>query len=208
MGQSREVDLGGGRAVVVRESDDVVADGDGAARTGAWVWDCALVLAHWLAAWPPGSLAGKRVVELGAGTGLPGLVAAALGAEVVVTDRPALLPGLERNVAINELGALARTAPLEWGGDCSSLLPPVDYILASDVLYDVEAVPSLCRTIRDLSDGRTRLLLAYELRWQTTECFQVMYAHGLRWSKVPNEELHPQWRSEDIGIFKVQVEAS
>ena len=51
------------------------------------VWDCAVVLARYLEK-QAGSLKGKRVIELGCGVGLPGLVAYSLGAEVVhLTDR-------------------------------------------------------------------------------------------------------------------------
>ncbi|MBC8136018.1 MAG: 50S ribosomal protein L11 methyltransferase [Fibrella sp.] len=52
---------------------------------GIALWPAAVALAHELAALATeGALAGKRVLELGAGTGLPGIVAAALGAAAVV----------------------------------------------------------------------------------------------------------------------------
>jgi hypothetical protein len=57
--------------------------------TGRHVWPAGEVLARLLAdpAWTP-HCSGKRVVELGAGTGLVGLMALALGARsVVLTDR-------------------------------------------------------------------------------------------------------------------------
>lgn len=56
---------------------------------GACAWDGAYVLAAALDAQPPGSFAGLRAVELGAGMGLPGLVLARLGAAVWLTDKPA-----------------------------------------------------------------------------------------------------------------------
>src|SRR5262245_7809110 len=53
---------------------------------GIVLWPAAIALAHEIAARP---LGGLRVLELGAGTGLPGIVAAALGAQVLQTDRNA-----------------------------------------------------------------------------------------------------------------------
>ena len=54
---------------------------------GIVLWPSAIALAHELAT---RDLAGTRVLELGAGTGLPGIVAASLGARVVQTDRQQL----------------------------------------------------------------------------------------------------------------------
>ena len=45
-------------------------------------------------------LAGQRVIEIGAGVGLAGLTAAQLGAQVVLTDLPDVLPGLHCNIEV------------------------------------------------------------------------------------------------------------
>jgi len=65
------------------------------------VWDSAIVLARYLEVQGAAQYAGARCVELGAGTGLPGLVLAALGAQVVLTDLPENVALLELNVARN-----------------------------------------------------------------------------------------------------------
>ena len=59
------------------------------AGPGGCVWDASLALAHFVAAElsQKGGLRDVRVIELGAGCGVPGLAAAKLGADVVLTDR-------------------------------------------------------------------------------------------------------------------------
>lgn len=202
MAAKRELEIAGTH-LVLSEHNDLLDPASAKSLPGTWLWDCSLVLAHWLDSWPPSSFQNARVVELGAGTGLPGMVASLLGAHVVLTDRPSLLPGLQRNVDDNGLQNSITVHALEWGDDCSALSPPFDFILMSDVLYDVAAMPHLCKTLVDLSNARTQILLAYELRPGTTECFKVLRDRGFWWQKVANEELHPRWQSEDIGVFKV-----
>ncbi|TIA77256.1 VPS28-domain-containing protein [Aureobasidium pullulans] len=60
------------------------------------------------------------ILELGAGTGLVGIAAAAvLGAQVLLTDLPEILPNLERNIASNKetiesRNGSAQAAMLDW----------------------------------------------------------------------------------------------
>ena len=60
------------------------------------------------------------ILELGAGTGLVGIaVAAVLGANVLLTDLPEIVPNLERNIASNKdviesRKGSARAAMLDW----------------------------------------------------------------------------------------------
>uniref|UniRef100_A0A0C9QNH5 TSA: Wollemia nobilis Ref_Wollemi_Transcript_16723_1211 transcribed RNA sequence n=1 Tax=Wollemia nobilis TaxID=56998 RepID=A0A0C9QNH5_9CONI len=209
MGNTREVEIGD-RTLVIHEQENITDPLTGKEAAGCWIWDCSLVLAHYLAtpSWPPAIFHAKTVIELGAGTGIPGLTAALLGANVVLTDAPPLLPGLQKNVDQNQLGDKVRVRPLTWGEELDfgelSFSPPVDFVLMSDLLYDVKAMPGLCKTLREITGRNTEILLAYELRYGTTECFSVLREEGFRCFKVPQEELDPTWQSDDIGIFRVR----
>ena len=89
---------------------------------------------------PADFFAGKHVVELGCGFGMPGMVAAALGAaRVTLTEQTlesALAPARE-HVALNNLGDTASVVGLQWAAepDISGIVQPVDVILCSDLLY-------------------------------------------------------------------------
>lgn len=78
-----------------------------AGGNGATVWDCALSLSKYLEKISgeenarTSSFCGASVVELGAGTGLPGLVLTALGAHVLFTDRQWALKLLHFNLHAN-----------------------------------------------------------------------------------------------------------
>lgn len=122
---------------------------------------------------------GKRVVELGAGTGLPGLVACVMGAQrTVITDYPdahvmqnlernldlALLPrsstsGRQPNPHYTEARKRVQVMGLGWGNAqeeesvlaaSSSALEGYDVVLAADVLWVSSAHPLLIHSIRKL----------------------------------------------------------
>lgn len=101
----------------------VVHQEGGQGRGTAWaVWDAAAVAARYLEAAAPAIFTGsfgpppQSVLELGSGTGLAGLAAAAaLRLPTVLTDLPDVLPALQRNIAANPgLAGLVTAAPLDW----------------------------------------------------------------------------------------------
>ncbi|XP_047249143.1 protein-lysine methyltransferase METTL21D isoform X2 [Girardinichthys multiradiatus] len=112
---------------------------------GCVVWDAAIVLSKYLETkqfYNPSAGAnvwcGRTVVELGAGTGVVGLMAATLGAQVMVTDLEDLQSLLDANIQENKSliksGSISAKV-LKWGEDVSELLPPPHYILMADCIY-------------------------------------------------------------------------
>ena len=103
-------------------------------------------LPYWAERWTSGialaehvshlDLRDRRVLEIGCGLGLPALVAARLGAEVVATDWSAdAVALLARNAARNGIRLVARAA--DWrDADALASLGPFDLVLAADVLYE------------------------------------------------------------------------
>jgi predicted nicotinamide N-methyase len=135
----RPVDLPGGRVYIVRPVDwDQLRDEEGAAARPvpywARLWPSGEVLAAALAAAPPGP--GTRVLELGCGLGLPSIVAARGGADVLATDASTDAVAFAAHcLALNELEATVACA--DWTKDGDQLVErgPFDRVLAADVLY-------------------------------------------------------------------------
>lgn len=121
----------------------------------AQVWPAAHALASWLEE-HAAFVSGKRVLELGAGLGLPSLVSEKLGASVHCTDLNAEAVELAQRSAGRNGCLRFRASVLDWKdyrpGDESVLL-------LSDANYDPAALSTLDRGIREaLAAGITVLL--------------------------------------------------
>jgi len=109
-------------------------------------------------------VAGKRVVELGSGLGLAGLVAARTAAVVHLTDKPELIPLLQRNIDANHCHN-ASALPYLWGSDPSvRLQPPYDVLLGADLLYIEGSYEALKASFRCLTAPSSLLVLTWKHR--------------------------------------------
>lgn len=115
------------------------------------MWQASVYLADHL----PRPLVGKRVLELGAAAGLPGLVTAfgIKGDEpevVVLSDYPdeGILAQLKANVELNggESGVRVEVVGHAWGTE-DGLGDKFDVVLAADVLWMEEMHEALCTTL-------------------------------------------------------------
>ncbi|KAL2076916.1 hypothetical protein ACEWY4_027490 [Coilia grayii] len=140
----------------------------------AVVWDAAVVLCMYMELGHI-ELKGKTAIELGAGTGLVGIVAALLGANVTVTDRAPALDFLSANVRDNlppGLQGAARVSELTWGEGLERYEGGAyDLVLGADIVYLEETFPALLRTLEHLSSQRTVVLLACRLRYERDQRF-------------------------------------
>ena len=143
--------------------------------TGWLVWPVALDISKYIIA-NPTLVAGKRVLELGSGTGLVGMVSAISGANaVVVSDLLDGLPMCSMNVSLNLQAfptmGVVQIKELMWGNGAhlSSVLAElerIDVIIGSDIVYHQSEVvlTALVETILQASNESTVLLIAYEDR--------------------------------------------
>ncbi|XP_057254159.1 EEF1A lysine methyltransferase 3 [Pezoporus wallicus] len=129
------------------------------------VWEAALALARFLEQ-QRFEFRGRSVIELGAGTGILGILAAMLGGDVTITDRPVALDQIRENVRLNfpGTGTRPRVRALEWGRDEDSFPRDFQVVLGSDLVYDPASFPALLRALRHLCGPRSRALLSARAR--------------------------------------------
>ncbi|OCF33594.1 hypothetical protein I316_04667 [Kwoniella heveanensis BCC8398] len=142
---------------------DVRLKVDAGPGCGGIAWPAGEVLSRYIAyrhSIDPSKLQNKKVIELGSGTGLVGIVAGMLepSAEVWVTDQEVLLDLMEINAEFNipslKRGRNVHVAELNWGEDIISSPLPIDecqLVLAADCVYFEPAFPLLVRTLCDLA---------------------------------------------------------
>jgi len=136
-------------AKIVTDPTHHFFNGHGAER----VWPAAGVLTRFMLTRP---CAGLKVVELGAGCGLPGIMLAKHKAHVVTTDVPWLMQLMEYNFEANFADQdphRPQAMPLRWGSvpDAQAVRAAFggapDIVLAADVVYRVEDLDPLLHSI-------------------------------------------------------------
>ncbi|CAG5982332.1 unnamed protein product [Menidia menidia] len=144
------------------------------------VWEAALHLCRFLEDRSV-ELRGRRVMELGAGTGVVGILAARLGAEVTLTDLPLALPQLRANVSANTppggwLSTPPSVLPLSWGEDHINFSSDWDLVLCADIIYLPETYPGLVETLAHLCREGAVVYLSSKMRKEhQTAAFYEQY---------------------------------
>ena len=167
--------------VQVTHASGVVVTSHAAQGIGFQLWPAAFAAADYAAeqhAQHRGCWRGKRVLELGAGCGLTGLVLASLGAHVTLSDLPCVLPLLEASCCANAAlvdagGGTVRAAPLPWGdvAAAAALGRGWDVLLCADVVYRRDLFSPLCASLQALAGPGTVLLMAHLKRWGSERLF-------------------------------------
>ncbi|KAL9132216.1 MAG: hypothetical protein Q9217_000020 [Psora testacea] len=151
--------------------------------TGFRTWEAALHLGAFLFS-DNGKryVAGKRVLELGAGTGFLSIFCAKhLGVQHVLATDGSLdvVNDIKVNARHNlpDSHEIYEIAMLRWGhaliggvADCRNRDRAYDIVLGADVTYDVKSIPALMATIRDLFElyPESKVLISATVRNQNT----------------------------------------
>lgn len=104
------------------------------------IWPSSLVLGQWLVNHSD-AIAGSRVVDLGSGSGISGLVAAKSGAgHVILQDMPGDVETIKMQNELFQVNGVSEDKwcqlDLMWGECPRDPIAPVDYLISSDTFYE------------------------------------------------------------------------
>ncbi|XP_039370217.1 EEF1A lysine methyltransferase 3 isoform X4 [Mauremys reevesii] len=145
---------------------------------------------------------GKKVIELGAGTGIVGILATLLGGDVTITDLPLALEQIQENVHRNvpaAHSARARVCALSWGLDHEEFLRDYDFILGADIVYLKDTYPLLIRTLRHLCGPHSTIYLSSKMRQEHSTAMFYEALLPLHFTS----ELAYRDENENINIYRV-----
>lgn len=171
----------------------------------ASLWPAARGLATFL--WQDPSIAGLQALELGAGTGLPGIAAALRGASVIQTDFiPDALLLCQENAALNKVQNIQYIL-----ADWRHFQVPGRYplIFGSDILYEPALHSNLVEIIREKLASNGRVLIADPGRKTVMHFLQLAEAAAFIWNVEeiivpPTPDLYP-FSQENEAPAKIDI---
>lgn len=166
---------------------------------GIALWPSAIALAHEIAA-RADDARGRHVLELGAGTGLPGIVAASLGAHVVQTDRQQAALSLCRlNVERNGLRDVEHRL-----ADWAAWTDPTryDWIVGADILYAAAMHERLTHIFESNLAPGGRVLLSDPFRRASFGFLESLEAAGWKVS-VGRWRVGVEGEESPLGVYEL-----
>lgn len=136
------------------------------------------------------------MIEIGAGTSLPGVVAAKCGADVTLTDcasHPRSLQHCQRVCEINGLSGRVQVLGLSWGLFLHNTfkIGPVDLILGSDCFYEPNLFEDILVSVCFLLEKNpsAKFLCTYQERSADWSIEHLLNKWGLRCENIPLNNL-------------------
>lgn len=137
-----------------------------------WIrlWEAAIVLSEYIAAQP--CAPGTTLLELGAGLGAPGLIAAKVGYQVTLSDYEQLILEFERiNAAASTLSNV-NCLMLDWLNPPE--MEPFDVILGAEILFRDEFFQPLLNVLDKALKPNGVVYLAHDIKRRSLEPFLKM----------------------------------
>jgi len=137
------------------------------------VWEASWILADFLAGLPADP--GKRILEIGCGLGLVGVVAASFGHKVVMTEHNA--QALEFARANAELNGCPEVEIIDLDWNSPSLYGRFDYIVGSEIVYHQKDFDALKNLFERLLKPDGEVILCEGVRRTSLDFFKEMQRH-------------------------------
>jgi predicted nicotinamide N-methyase len=195
-------------ADIDRLFDELIAKGDDHAdvkdeRIPYWadVWPSSVGLARYLLA-ELRPAASQRVIELGAGLGLVGMMTARLGLPSLITDY--LPEAVEMMQFISDLNGLsqAQCQVVDWRTPDPALA--ADLVLAADVAYEARAFEPLIACFRQLLRPGGQVLVSEPGRSVAKGWLRHLIDQGLA-TQVARYEISIPDITQPVGIYRIQA---
>ncbi|KAK0081915.1 hypothetical protein PV325_011385 [Microctonus aethiopoides] len=156
-----------------------------------YTWPSAPVLAWYL--WENRKdIVGQKVLELGSGTALPGIVASKCGAHVTLSDSanlPKSLQHIRRSCELNGVTSQVKVIGITWGLFLTNLLKigPLDLILGSDCFYEPSVFEDIVVTVAFLLERNphAKFLCTYQERSADWSIEHLLNKWGLTCNHIP-----------------------
>eukprot|EP01031_Cornospumella_fuschlensis_P028441 gene28441-34335_t len=171
-----------------------------------FTWAAAEVLSAYLLS--SAELRGKRVLELGAGTGLPSVVCGLCGASsVTITDRKderELYGVVQESISLNNLSEVCRVVEMDWDSPLEKS-EMVDIVLGSDVFYNPEDFVKVFRIVNYFMEINASCLFitSYHQRNSNRTIKYLLEQFKMTAEVVPsNSFLHPAHSLGECQVMK------
>ena len=171
-------------------------------------------LPYWAELWPSAhvlaeellvhDLAGRRVIELGCGVGLPSIAASLLGARVLATDWYGdALAFTRANAAAS--GARVETLLVNWNAPPTTLFTHggADLVVGADVLYEERNGPALAALLPRIVGPYGEVLIADPRRPHAEALLHPMVAAG--WRHTSEDVPHRARQDESGPIIRLHT---
>lgn len=148
-----------------------------------------------------------KVLEVGSGTGIVGLVSAKLGAATTLTDLTSQVPLLRNNLELNKISN-AQALPLHWGESVSNFQNeiPYDIIIAAECIYYIDVVPLLLKSLKELAGSETQILVSFERHNETaSQLFETKAKEIFDIFPIPKTEQDPIYQSDKISLWILKL---
>jgi len=166
----------------------------------AKIWPASWVLADYLAGMPVAPT--KKILEIGAGTGLVSIAAASFGHDITLTEsNPDALQFARANALTN---GCAQLPILELDWNRPQLKHTVDYIVASEVTYKKDDLQSLLSLFKQCLNPDGEVLLSGEMRKGSKDIYQQLES-GF---KIRAQKKMLRSNGEELAIFLFRMTRS